>query len=121
MGFSSSRVMSQTIEKQLVFSILQYLAALTEKGFFTGTQPGSAEYKERMEKARARLKEEEKKAQAQREAQAEEKKAEGNTLLRDSKIDEAIKAYTEAIDLNPYNAIYYANRAAAYTSLRDHE
>merc|ERR1712137_678571 len=99
----------------------KYLAALTEKGFFTGTQPGSAEYKERMEKARARLKEEEKKAQAQREAQAEEKKAEGNALLRDSKIDDAIKAYTEAIDLNPYNAIYYGNRAAAYTSLRDHE
>jgi len=99
----------------------KYLAALTEKGFFTGTELGSAEYNERVEKARARLKDEEKKAQAQREAQAEEKKAEGNTFLRDSKIDEAIKAYTEAIDLNPYNAIYYANRAAAYTSLRDHE
>jgi len=99
----------------------KYLSALTEKGFFTGTEPGSAAYNERVEKARARLKDEEKKAQVQREAQAEEKKAEGNAFLRDSKIDDAIKAYTEAIDLNPYNAIYYANRAAAYTSLRDHE
>merc|ERR1711974_176884 len=45
----------------------------------------------------------------------------GNTLLRESKHDEAIEKYTEAINLNPYNAIYYANRAAAYTSLRRHD
>merc|ERR1711974_452164 len=61
------------------------------------------------------------KAKERRIAQAEEKKAEGNTLLRESKTEEAIERYSEAINLNPNNAIYYANRAAAYTSLRRHD
>ena len=88
----------------------KYLTTLTEKGFFTGTEPGSQEYNDRVEKARSRLKEEEEKANKVRMEKAEEKKAEGNALLRENKTDEAIEKYTEAIELNPYNAIYYANR-----------
>lgn len=99
----------------------KYLASLSEKGFFTGTEPGSQEYNERVEKARERLQQEEEKAKERRIEQAEQKKVEGNTFLRDSKIDEAIEAYSEAINLYPNNAIYYANRAAAYTSLRRHD
>jgi len=99
----------------------QYLKSLTEKGFFTGTEPGTQQYNDRVEKARSRLKEEEEKAKQRRVELAEEKKAEGNTLLRENNIDEAIEKYSEAINLNPYNAIYYANRAAAYTSLRRHD
>jgi len=99
----------------------KYLATLSEKGFFSGTEPGSEEYNARVEKARARLKEEEEKAKQRRIEEAEVKKGEGNTLLRESKTEEAIEKYTEAINLNPNNAIYYANRAAAYTTLRRHD
>ena len=99
----------------------KYLATLTEKGFFVGTEEGSAEYNERVQKARTRLQAEEEKVKQARIEQAELKKTEGNTLLRESKINEAIACYTEAINLNPSNAIYYGNRAAAYTSLREHE
>ena len=34
--------------------------------------------------------------------------------------DKAIDAYTQAIDIDPANAIYYSNRAAAYSSKGDH-
>jgi len=35
--------------------------------------------------------------------------------------EEAIKLYTEAISIWPNNAIYYANRAAAYSCVRKFE
>ena len=33
---------------------------------------------------------------------------------------DAIKSYTEAIKLDPTNAVYYSNRAAAYSSKNEH-
>ena len=36
------------------------------------------------------------------------------------KYDDAIAAYTDAIALDPTNAVYYSNRAAAHTSKGDH-
>jgi len=99
----------------------KYIATLTEKGYFQGTEEGSDEYNQRLQKAKDRLIAEEEKALEARKEQAEIKKAEGNTFLRESKIQEAISSYSEAIKLYPKNAIYYANRAAAYTTLRDHE
>ena len=36
------------------------------------------------------------------------------------KYDDAIKSYTEAIALDPTNAVYYSNRAAAYSSKGEH-
>jgi tetratricopeptide (TPR) repeat protein len=35
----------------------------------------------------------------------------GNLFLQNNQLDEAINCYTRAIDLNPNNAIYLANRA----------
>lgn len=52
---------------------------------------------------------------------ADQKKSEGNTKMAERKYDEAIKLYTEAIELNGKNAIYYANRAAAYSQSGQHE
>jgi len=52
---------------------------------------------------------------------ADQKKAEGNSKMAERKYDEAIKLYTEAIELNGKNAIYYANRAAAYSQSNQHE
>ncbi|KAJ7042683.1 cytoplasmic protein [Mycena alexandri] len=53
-------------------------------------------------------------------AQAEKFKQSGNTLMSSKQYDKAIEAYTQAITSDPTNAIYYSNRAAAYSSKGDH-
>lgn len=35
--------------------------------------------------------------------------------------DQAIKAYSQAAELDPTNPVYYSNRAAAYSSTEDHD
>lgn len=54
-------------------------------------------------------------------AQAETFKLQGNKAMGARSYQEAIDAYTKAIELNPTNAIYLSNRAAAYSSTREHE
>ena len=49
--------------------------------------------------------------------QADACKLEGNKSLTAGAYQDAIDMYSAAISLNPYNAIYYSNRAAAYISL----
>ena len=46
--------------------------------------------------------------------QAEELKKKGNEALKKGDVDEAIKLYTEAIQLDPSNHVLYSNRCAAY-------
>lgn len=50
-------------------------------------------------------------------AAAEELKAEGNKLMARHLFKEAADKYTEAIEKNPNNALFYSNRAAAFTHL----
>ncbi|CCF60648.1 hypothetical protein KAFR_0L00410 [Kazachstania africana CBS 2517] len=52
---------------------------------------------------------------------AEKLKLEGNKAMAMKDFDLAIAKYSEAISISPNNAIYYANRAAAYSSLKDFE
>jgi len=52
---------------------------------------------------------------------AEGKKVEGNDYMREGKFHQAIASYTAAIDVDPNNAIYYSNRAAAYAKLNDNK
>ncbi|KAK5639375.1 hypothetical protein RI129_011867 [Pyrocoelia pectoralis] len=54
-------------------------------------------------------------------SEAESYKNEGNELMRQGLFKEAIEKYTEAIRINPDNAVYYSNRAAAYSRLDLHE
>ncbi len=53
-------------------------------------------------------------------AAAEKLKAAGNAQMSAKKYDEAIKSYTQAIALDSTNAVYYSNRAAAYSSKGEH-
>lgn len=57
---------------------------------------------------------------AEDKAQAEKFKQAGNSQISSKKYDEAIASYTQAIDLDSTNPIYYSNRAAAYSSKGDH-
>ncbi len=50
---------------------------------------------------------------------AEQAKTEGNNFLGQQKYREAIERYSHAISLNPNNAIYYSNRAAAQINLKN--
>ena len=59
-------------------------------------------------------------ASAEDKIAAEEHKREGNESLFSMQYDKAIKAYTEAIKLDPSNPAYYSNRAAAHSSKGDH-
>lgn len=53
-------------------------------------------------------------------AQAEKFKNEGNSHLHAENYKEAIACYTRAISLDPKNAVYYCNRAAAFTKMSNH-
>lgn len=44
----------------------------------------------------------------------------GNERLSNKKFQEAIASYSKAIELNATNAIYYSNRAAAYSHIGQH-
>lgn len=57
---------------------------------------------------------------AEDKAAADTFKAKGNSLMSTKKYDDAIAAYSKAIDLDPTNAVFYSNRAAAYSSKASH-
>ncbi|CAG8621036.1 17851_t:CDS:10 [Gigaspora margarita] len=52
---------------------------------------------------------------------AEELKAAGNAKVSEKDYRTAVKLYSEAIAINENSAIYYANRAAAYSQLGEHD
>lgn len=54
-------------------------------------------------------------------AKAEKYKSEGNQKLAEKNFQEAVNLYTEAIALNPSNAIYYSNRSAAYSQMGNNQ
>ncbi|XP_017291299.1 small glutamine-rich tetratricopeptide repeat-containing protein alpha [Kryptolebias marmoratus] len=50
-------------------------------------------------------------------AEAERLKGDGNDQMKVENFAAAVQFYSEAIALNPQNAVYYCNRAAAYSKL----
>ncbi|KAF9389239.1 hypothetical protein BGX21_000153, partial [Mortierella sp. AD011] len=58
---------------------------------------------------------------AEEKKNAEELKVAGNRKVNEKEYAEAVRLYGEAITLNPGNAVYYANRAAAYSQMGDHQ
>jgi stress-induced-phosphoprotein 1 len=49
--------------------------------------------------------------------QVDELKAKGNAALQSENFDEAIKYYTQAIEIDPSNHILFSNRSAAYAKV----
>ncbi|KAI4905767.1 hypothetical protein NFI96_027776, partial [Prochilodus magdalenae] len=50
-------------------------------------------------------------------AEAEQLKSEGNDQMKVENFSAAVEFYSKAIQINPSNAVYYCNRAAAYSKL----
>eukprot|EP00659_Diplonema_papillatum_P002311 gene2311-3573_t len=90
----------------------EFLEVLTEKGYFKGCEEGSDEHKKRLEKAKLRFIE---KSNPYEGLSAEQLKARGNELMTQGQHKKAIGFYSKAIELDTENAVYYCNRAAAYT------
>ncbi|XP_008553390.1 small glutamine-rich tetratricopeptide repeat-containing protein alpha [Microplitis demolitor] len=59
-------------------------------------------------------------ATSEEKAEAEKYKNEGNNLMGKGNVEEAIEQYTKAIKLDGRNAVYYCNRAAAYSKINNH-
>ncbi|KAI9209685.1 uncharacterized protein BJ171DRAFT_608953 [Polychytrium aggregatum] len=57
----------------------------------------------------------------ERKAQAESFKAQGNKKMAEKDYAESISLYTKAIELDSRSAVYYGNRAAAYSQDGQHE
>lgn len=104
-------------------------SAVTEKGFYEGTEPGSMEYLKRHAKLLQKFSERvpttqtSVKGASSNEDLAEEKKILGNTAINNKDYHGAIQYYTEALDLSktgPNSHIYYCNRAAAYCHLEEY-
>lgn len=124
---------------------LKFLDSLKAKGFFDGVAEGSPEYAERYAKVVAkfeeRLSSEKKGASAASpsssaaasapapavdadEAGAEAAKEEGNKHVAAQRYAQAVECYSEALEKAPSGKnvhIYYSNRAAARTHLKDLE
>jgi tetratricopeptide (TPR) repeat protein len=56
--------------------------------------------------------------QAKKEASSNRKKTAGNRAFTQGKFDQALKFYTEAIDIWPENHLLYSNRSATYLELK---
>lgn len=52
--------------------------------------------------------------------EAERQKTLGNEFITANKPEKAVECYDKAIELDPRNAIYFSNRAAAYSMLGEH-
>ena len=53
--------------------------------------------------------------------QAAEQKRLGNEAFKRKDLDGAIRCYSKAVDLDPAQALYLSNRAAAYLAQNDFE
>ncbi|KAM4052141.1 small glutamine-rich tetratricopeptide repeat-containing protein beta isoform 1-T2 [Anomaloglossus baeobatrachus] len=51
---------------------------------------------------------------------AEQLKDEGNNYMKEQNYEAALDCYSQAIELDPNNAVYYCNRAAAHSQLGHH-
>lgn len=101
--------------------------AVAQRNYFDGAEEGSVEYLQRNAKL---LQTFAKKVQsggpskAELEKQAEEMKIKGNTAINSKDYENAVKFYSEALELSidgPNSHVYYSNRAAAYCHMNRYQ
>jgi len=101
--------------------------AVAERKYFEGTEEGSVEYLQRNAKLLSTFAKKVQPAgpsKAELEKQAEELKIKGNTAINSKDYENAVKFYTEAIELStdgPNSHVYYSNRAAAYCHMNRYQ
>eukprot|EP00013_Stygamoeba_regulata_P016472 CAMPEP_0177677064 /NCGR_PEP_ID=MMETSP0447-20121125/28168_1 /TAXON_ID=0 /ORGANISM="Stygamoeba regulata, Strain BSH-02190019" /LENGTH=395 /DNA_ID=CAMNT_0019185759 /DNA_START=27 /DNA_END=1214 /DNA_ORIENTATION=+ len=135
MGKAAAPVSPPQMDPALEAKFSTFLDVLKSKNYFLGTEPGTPEYQSRFENARKQFLQKFEKAAASPAPttpvagtpsaaeieEAERLKTQGNQKLGAGAFQEAIDFYSKAIALNPNNAIYYCNRAAAETQLGKNE
>lgn len=105
----------------------RYVEKVTSKGVFAGLLPETPAYAEKMEKVKKAYVDKfvpkiENAEQAEKDAEV--KKLEGNDKLSAGDYNAAISCYSRCLELSPAGPnshIYFSNRAAAYTHLKDFE
>lgn len=101
--------------------------AVSQRNYFDGAEEGSVEYLQRNAKLLhtfAKKVQPSGPSRAELEKQAEELKIKGNTAINSKDYENAVKFYSEAIELciDGVNAhVYYSNRAAAYCHLNRYQ
>jgi len=122
----------------------EYCKLLSDKGYFAGAAEGTPEYQTKYDKAKSKFFEKYQQPAAatptaassppttsptpaspqisdDNTKKAEEYKNLGNQKLSSHQYQDAVDFYTKAIEFDPNNAIYYANRAAGYSHLAKHQ
>lgn len=94
-----------------------FVELLGKKGYFNGVEPGTDDYNARLAKAREKFNQRNNPYEG---LSGEQLKTKGNELMTQAKYKEAIAYYTKAIELEPTNYIYYANRSAAHIHMKDY-
>jgi len=101
-----------------------------EGGFFKGCKPDTEKYNKRLEMARKKYNDRfpanqipplDQRPLEEKKADAEKLKKEGNEKLQRKDCIGAIAKYTEAIRLDPENAVYFSNRSAALAHMKDYD
>jgi|UniRef100_A0A7S4FPT7 small glutamine-rich tetratricopeptide repeat-containing protein alpha len=96
----------------------EFIGILKQKGYFQGVEEGSPAYFERYEKAKQKFNARNNPYEG---LTADQLKTHGNQKMVSGQYQEAVNYYTKAIEMDSSSAIYFANRAAAHTHLKDYK
>jgi tetratricopeptide (TPR) repeat protein len=129
-----AKLFQDAIPMELSDKLAKFIHDLSKKGFFDGVTVGSKEFDDRYNRAKAKFFQKYATsagsalapAPAAAEVMPETKEAsntlklEGNQHLGAKNLPEALRCYTEAIALDPTNHIFFGNRAAVHTSMKNY-
>jgi len=117
-------------EEKMGTAFEDFLFKAKEGGFFKGCEPDTEKYHKRLEMARKKYNDRfpanqipplDKRPLQERKVDAENMKKEGNKKLVQKDYMGAIALYSKSIRLDPDNAMYFSNRSAAYTHMKDYD
>lgn len=95
-----------------------FIVILKQKGYFKGVEEGTPAYFERYEMAKQKFNARNNPYEG---LTADQLKTHGNQKMLNGQYQEAVDCYTKAIEMDSSSAIYFANRSAAYTHLKEYK